>query len=324
MMNRTAEALFWIGRYMERIENHTRLMDVNYHMRHQLKGKEGDDSEYMWERLVAAIGDISLFKQRYETVTETSVLHFLMFDNMHNNSIFSCIRQARQNLRSLRQLLPAELWEIANAFYLWMGEQDMEKVMLRSPHMFYRRVREWVSLFSGAADSMMIREREWYFIQCGKHLERAENTLRVLQSVYTTLKREGSSFGRSDIYNRMMILLKSVSGYEAFRKFYANEVTCPKVTRFMMLSTGFPRSVMFAVTSFAASIEAIQMQDGQFESLLRESASITGDLQEILVRCDANLAQIDILHTIGRMLLLCDQLGCAISKTFFQEEFVEA
>lgn len=324
MMNRTAEALFWIGRYMERVENHTRLMDVNYHMRHELKGNAGDEPEYMWERLVAAIGDISLFKQQYHMVKETSVLHFLMFDRSHNNSIFSCIRQARQNIRSLRQLLPGELWEIANAFYLWLGEQNMEKVMLRSPHSFYQRVREWVALFNGVADSTMVREREWHFIQAGKHLERAENTLRVLQSVYTTLNREGSTLTSSDIYNRMIILLKSVSGYEAFRKFYADEVVCPKVTKFMMLNTVFPRSVMFAVTSLGALLSAIQSQDDQFESLLTESKAITEELRETLTRCNNGLSQRDILEEIGSMLLLCDRLGYAISKTFFQEEFVEA
>lgn len=324
MMNRTAEALFWIGRYMERIENHTRLMDVNYHMRHELKGSAGDEREYMWERLVAAIGDISLFKQHYYAVKETTVLHFLMFDQSHNNSIFSCIRQARQNLRSLRQLLPEELWEVANAFYLWMGEQNMEKVMLRSPHAFYQRVREWVALFNGVADSTMVREREWYFIQSGKHLERAENTLRLLQSVYTALNRDGSSLTSSDIYNRMIILLKSVSGYGAFRKFYADEVVCSKVTRFMMLNAGFPRSVMFAVTCCGAALTAIQAQDCQFESLLNESKAITEELRETLAHCNNGLSQHDILEAIGRMLLLCDQLGYAISKTFFQEEFVEA
>ncbi len=324
MMNRTAEALFWIGRYMERVENHTRLMDVKYHMRHELKGNDGDEREYMWERLVAAIGDISLFKQCYPTVKETSVLHFLMFDQSHNNSIFSCIRQVRQNLRSLRQLLPGELWEVANAFYLWMGEQNMEKVMLRSPHSFYQRVREWVALFNGVADSTMVREREWHFIQSGKNLERAENTLRVLQSVYTTLNREGSVLTSSDIYNRMIILLKSVSGYEAFRKFYADEVVCAKVTKFMMLNTVFPRSVMFAVTSLGTSLTAIQSQDYQFESLLNESKAITEELRETLTRCNNGLSQRDILEEIDSMLLLCDRLGYAISKTFFQEEFVEA
>lgn len=322
MMNRTAEALFWIGRYMERIENHTRLIDVNYHMRDEWNDRDGD--EYMWERLAGTIGDLSLFKRRYADVTEMAVLHFLIFDQEHNNSIFSCIRQARQNIRSLRQLLPGELWEIANAFYLWMGEENMDKVMLQSPHMFYQRVREWVALFNGAAESMMVREREWYFIQSGKHLERTENTLRVLYSVYTALKREGSALTAGEVYNRMLILLKSVSGYEAFRKFHADKVTCPKVTKFVMLNVRFPRSVTFSLSSLETALQAIQTEDCQFESLLHDSAAIAATLREMLVLCNNKLPQDDILTAVGSMLALCDQLGSTISKTFFQEEFVEA
>ncbi|GAA3322767.1 hypothetical protein GCM10020331_043960 [Ectobacillus funiculus] len=183
---------------------------------------------------------------------------------------------------------------------------------------FYQRVREWVALFNGVADSTMIREREWHFIQSGKHLERAENTLRVLQSVYTTLNREGSVLTSSDIYNRMIILLKSVSGYEAFRKFYADEVICSKVTKFMMLNTGFPRSVMFAATSLGASLTAIQSQDYQFESLLNESKAITEELRETLTRCNNGLSQRDIFRRDRQYAAIVRPARvCHLKKNFF-------
>jgi hypothetical protein len=57
---------------------------------------------------------------------------------------------------------------------------------------------------------------------------------------------------------------------------------------------------------------------------LNESKAMTEELRETLARCNNGLSQRDILEEIGSMLLLCDQLGYAISKTFFQEEFVEA
>lgn len=323
MMNRSAELLFWIGRYMERAENHTRLIDVNYHMRHELKGIETEQA-YIWEKLVAAIGDVHAFKAKHPDVNEASALHFLTFERLHPTSIFSCIYQSRNNMRALRQLLPSELWNTINAFYLWLMEQDISTLMKPSPHMFYQRVREWLSLFNGMADSLMVREPEWNFIQAGKYMERAENTVRILHTIYTNFMHDGFPFRDQNHYNRMIVLLKSVGGYEAFRRFHANDVSFAKAAEFMMLNPTFPRSVQFSLTSLESRLNAIKQQDYDFAVVSDQAILLTAKIKAILSGLDEGHPEQDGWELLHDMLRSCHQLGLGISKTFFQEEFVTA
>jgi uncharacterized alpha-E superfamily protein len=320
MMNRCAELLFWVGRYFERIENHTRLIDVNYHMRHELK-RNADEEDYMWERLVSSIGSVNTFNNKFETINEKTVIQFLTFDKTNTNSIFSCVHQTRTNMRVLRQLLPNEMWDITNTFYLWLKEQDIDSAMEQSPYLFYQRIREWLSIFNGTADSIMVRNQEWNFIQVGKHLERAENILRILYAIYLNFMEDGSLLRDKHDYNRMIVLLKSVGGYEGFRKFHANNVTFEKVVEYMMLNPTFPRSVNFALTSLESNLQSIKQQDYNFVLLSDQALDLTVKIRDILAGVQGELNGLDLLY---QMLVSCDQLGDTISKTFFQEEFVGA
>lgn len=303
MINRYAEWLFWAGRYMERAENHARLIDANYRMRHELKGNE-NDRDYVWEKLVAAVGDLAKFKEDNAIANEWTVLHFLTFERTNSNSIYSIIQQTRNNIRALRQLLPKEMWEIANALYLWLHDQDVDKMMQQSPFMFYQRVREWISLFNGAADSTMLREQEWNFLQAGKYLERAGNTVRILQSAHTNLIRDPASSQEQEHYNRMIVLLRAVGGYEAFRKSHADNVTFAKVTEFLMLNPHFPRSIPFTFASLESHLKAIKLEDFDYTVLSDPGPHGSDSLYELL-QC-------------------CNQVGFSISKAFFQADVVGA
>jgi uncharacterized alpha-E superfamily protein len=314
MMNRFAQLLFWTGRYMERAENHARLIDVNYHMRHEIRGNQYDQ-DYVWEKLVAAVEDVSSFKSNHSIANERNALHFLTFESSNSNSIYSLIQQTRSNIRTLRQLLPGELWETVNSFYLWLKDQDVHQMMLQSPYMFYQRIREWVLLFNGAADSMMTREQEWHFIQAGKYLERTENTARILHNISANLSNDNNYSQEQNNYHRMIVLLKSVGGYEAFRKFHANDVTFAKVLEFLLFNPGFPRSIHFALTSLESYLKVIKQEDYDY-TLLSVKAILDG-----LDDRHSGHGGSDLLHDL---LQSCNQLGYSISKTFFQEEIVGA
>ncbi|WP_335961845.1 alpha-E domain-containing protein [Halalkalibacter kiskunsagensis] len=321
MMNRSAELLFWIGRYLERTENHTRLIDVNYHMRHELKGSANNYQVCKWERLITTIGSDYSSKKDDEPMNETTALRLLTFERTNVNSIYSCINQARGNMRALRQLLPDDLWDSMNSFYLWMKEQDIHNVMEQSPHLFYQRIREWLAAINGTTDSVLLRGQEWNFIQVGKFLERAENTIRILQTIYSNLIEDHDFPFDQKHYNRMLILLKSVGGYEAFRKFHADHVTFVEVFEFIMLNSQFPRSVNFALGSLEASLLVIKQDDYQLAALSDQAIDLTGGVKEVL---SGLKAKGDGLELLQEMMNSCYQLDRTISENFFQEEFVKA
>lgn len=320
MMNRCAELLFWVGRYFERVENHTRLIDVNYHMRHELKRNE-HEQDYLWERLISEIAIVENFHQKYNVINEQTVLQFLTFDSSNPNSIFSCVHQTRTNMRALRQLLPDELWDLSNSFFLWLKEQTIESAMEQSPYLFYQKVREWIATYNGTADSSMVRDQEWHFIQAGKYLERAENILRILQAIYMNFMEDGYLLQNKCDYNRMIVLLKSVGGYEGFRKSYANNVSFEKVVEYMMLHPTFPRSVHYSLNGLESSLQAIKQKDYNFAILSDQALTLTVQIKEIL---DGVRGENNGLELLNQMMNSCHQLGSTISKTFFQEEFVGA
>lgn len=241
MMSRNAEALFWIGRYVERAENHARLIDVHYHI--QTEGEFGEEG-LKWQRLLASLGVQEAYGASRERLTEEGVLEFITLDRDHVNSIFSCIHQARNNLRELRQKLPSEMWDALNGLDLWLGEKTAADITA-GPNLFYRQLKDHIAIFLGMEESVMLREEEWRLIKSGRFLERAENTVRILRSLcgaFSALQEEDSR----GAYAVLQGILKSVSGYQTFRRYYADEVTVPAIFHFLLTQPSFPRSVRYS------------------------------------------------------------------------------
>lgn len=318
MLNRKAETLFWLGRYMERVENHARLIDVNYHMRHELKDSQ-ESGSLVWEKLIQAVGDYSVFLKHNKQATETDVLYFMTFERKHSNSIFSCVSQARDNARTIKEGIPGESWDIINAFYIWLKEQDITSIRELSPYVFYQKIKEWVALFHGSLESTMLRSNEWHFIQLGKYMERAENTVRILQVIYRSYMQDASKFTDHDNYQRMIAVLKSVSAYEAYRKICANEFHIEKIVQFLMLNFVFPRSVNFSLVNIETHLKNIR-RDLEYTMLSDQAIRFA-------VKTRANLAYMEWEDTgneglpklLEEISLSCNQLGEVISKTFFRK-----
>src|SRR5436305_10732417 len=113
MLSRVADSAYWIGRYIERAENVARFVDVNL----QLMMDSPDYTGQQWEPLIFISGDEERFNQRWGFATQEAVLNFLAFDQENPNSIASCLRAARHNARSVREVISSEMWLQLNKFY---------------------------------------------------------------------------------------------------------------------------------------------------------------------------------------------------------------
>ncbi|QMV41787.1 alpha-E domain-containing protein [Cohnella cholangitidis] len=309
MLDRIAESLFWIGRYTERAENHARLLDVYYHLREG----GGEETEAIWKRIAEAIGDCALYEERYEVYREYDVLFFLTLDPTQANSILSCVAQARDNLKKIREQLPSELWNLLNGFYLWLKGVRPEEVIQPSPHRFFQRVKEGLAAFQGTATSLAMRDQSWNLLESGRYLERSENVVRLLQSVgdVSPEQRKGS-------YAYTIAVLKSVGGYEAFRRLDLEEITLEEVARFLVLQESFPRSVHFALTTFDRHLKAMRDQSDKSSSALERMIRLAGKARSELGWLDRNDITMDTLASVLQQLLNTNkQLGEAVAKYFF-------
>lgn len=319
MLNRNAEALFWIGRYMERAENHARLIDVHYHI--QQEGDFGHE-EYKWSRLIDAFGAREDYRKQFEFFTERDVLSFMTLDRGYGNSLFSCVAQARNNLRSIREKLPSELWEVMNAFYLWLGERQVADILKEGPNPFYRSIRERVAMFTGVEHSVMPREQEWHFIESGRYLERVENTVRILQSVLAAISAD-----RATPYPYLLAVLRSVSGYQPFRKVYADGMSVPHLLEFLLTRDSFPRSVYYSFLRLEehlegiGALEGVGMRNPAHDKALRQVGRLAAELS-CLEQEELTVESVGVL--LSRLTEACRSLGRTMADTFFRLEEASA
>lgn len=317
MLNRNAEALFWIGRYMERAENHTRMIDVHYHLQHNL---DLEDQEYKWARIVRALGAEEEYCKQFDRFTELDVMFFITLDRGYENSLFSCISKARSNLKTMREALPSEMWDTLNAFYLALGEKHAAELGLETPNLWFRQLKERVDTFQGVQHSVMPREAEWHFIESGRMLERAENTVRILKSVVSAISEDHAL-----PYPYLLAVLKSVSGYQTFRKYYADSMSIGPILEFLMTHATFPRSVYYSFSQLEEHLRGIRLS-GQHSSAGQERATRQAGKIKAELAClskdDFKLEHLEML--IYFLTDSCLGIGKLMAEIFFRVEEASA
>ena len=137
MLSRVADSIYWMNRYIERAENVSRFVDVNLHL--MLDMPSGADEQ--WEAVLYATGDFQFFQESFGSATRENVVKFLTFDTSNPNSIYSCVSAARENARTVREVITAEMWEQINTFYLNIRAAANVGAMPDEPHEFFTGIK---------------------------------------------------------------------------------------------------------------------------------------------------------------------------------------
>ena len=179
MLSRVAESLYWVARYIERAEDVTRLLDVNFHA---LLDGEVADRGASWQQLVAVLGDDGAYLEHHEDYTAESVSNWVLWHRGNTNAVSTCIELARENARSVREQISGEMWEAINKLFLLVrgGPHPAAGEL----HSLFGELRSYAHLFQGAADATMEHGEAYEFIRLGLHLERAEKTARIVGARY--------------------------------------------------------------------------------------------------------------------------------------------
>ncbi|WP_254564295.1 alpha-E domain-containing protein [Oscillatoria sp. HE19RPO] len=251
MLSRVANSIYWLNRYVERAENIARFIDVNLNL--ILDSPTGMTQQ--WDPLVKITGDSPLFQERYGEVLPENVIQFLAFDRDYPNSILSCLQAARENARSVREVISSEMWEQVNAFYMMVTEAA-PKQNLASLHDFFTQVKLASHLFAGIMDATMTHNEGWHFGQIGRLLERADKTSRILDVKYYILLPSVNDVGTTLDEIQWMSLLRSASAYEMYRK-RQHRINPTVVAEFLILDRDFPRSIRFCFLNAERSLHEI-------------------------------------------------------------------
>lgn len=251
MLSRVANSIFWMSRYVERAENVARFVDVNLNL-----ALDFPEAAPQWAPLVATTGETELFDARYGgDVSRENVLSFLTFDLEAPNSIVSCLSKARENARSIREVISSEMWEQVNRAYL-MVMDARSRGELSAHHDFFTAVKQASQLFVGVTDLTMSHNEGWHFARLARLLERADKTSRILDVKYYLLLPGVGEVGMTVDEVQWAAVLRSASAFEMYRKRHGS-ITPAKVVEFLMLSRQFPRSVRFCLDKGERSLHAI-------------------------------------------------------------------
>ena len=249
MLSRVADSVFWVSCYIERAENVARFVDVSQSL--SLGGIP------QWAPLIFASGDEELFNEHYGVCNAENVLQFLLFDERNSNSILSCLIKARENARTIREILSVSLWEAINRFYLRVREAaKAPEPILQNPANFLERVKRFSHEIIGVTEATMSHGEAWNFGRIGRLIERADKTSRILDVKYFILLPNVSQVGSALDVLQWSALLESTSALHTYRKRFGR-IAPRSVAEFLILDPHFPRSMHFCVASILSSLHKI-------------------------------------------------------------------
>ena len=280
MLSRVANSIYWMSRYLERAENVARFVAVNEHLMLDMGLKP---SATQWMPLVTTTGDDADFSKRYKEASEKNVIHFLTFDQKNPNSIISCIQFARENARTVREVISSEMWERLNELYHYV-QKNSRKRRIDDLQLFYTYIRTASHLFTGLCENTMSHGEGWHFARMGRMLERAEKTARLIDVKYFLLLPTLDYFDSPYDAVEWGAVLKSANAFEMYRKHF-HRVNYQEVAQFLIFDPDFPRSMKHSVDAAAQSLKAIitalQVKvpaQAEMEKLQKTLASTTIDV----------------------------------------------
>lgn len=327
MLSRVADSMYWMCRYIERAENTARFIAVNF----ILALDAPDPNGAQWMPLVMVSGDNALFEKKYGKAinagaqSKENVMNFLMFDTDNPNSILSCLTSARENARSIREVISSEMWEQVNKFYLFVRDlatqarTDFSAITNRFE--MFTQMKLSAHLFEGVMAATMSHNEAWHFGRLGRFLERADKTSRILDVKYFILLPDIADVGSSLDNIQWAAVLKSASALEMYRKIY-HRIDHIHVANFLLLDDVFPRSVRYAISRAQRSLSSITGNPiGRFDT---QPEKFIGKLNSDLEFTDIKEIFATGLHEfLDDVQIKLNDVGASVGETFFALHSVE-
>lgn len=274
MLSRVANTLYWMVRNVERADNLSRLIDVNQQLLLDFESLDSERLRGFWAPIIQSLGEEEAFETLYDEPGSSQVIRFLSDDTRNPNSIASCIAQARENARTIRDQLSDELWEELNSLYLFTRSTEASFLIESNPPKYYESIRRGAATFLGVAASTMARNEAWEFIDIGRQLERADKTTRFLD-ITSYLPKTAEDEITSPGILHWTAILRSCGAMGAFRS-EQREISARGVVDFLIFSPEFPRSIRFCIERLDASLHKVSgTPRGTFSN---ESERIAGKL----------------------------------------------
>jgi uncharacterized alpha-E superfamily protein len=282
MLSRTAENLFWMGRYMERAEMTARLLDVGSRIT-LLPSSAGQGYRDDWDSLLAASGTSEGFRAKYGERVQRNIESYLFFDRDNPSSVASCLERARENGRIVRTALTSQVWDALNTAFQELRQLERTE----RDRLELGRLTEWTTrhaaMVRGAIDATKLRDDGYQFLGLGYHIERADNTARLLDVKYYVLLPRADFVGSGLDIHQWMTLLRALSAQRAFHWAYGGEITAAKVVDFLIFNRRMPRSLSTALAGAHENLRWLADEYGRETPAQTRAAMLVQDFWRLSV-----------------------------------------
>lgn len=279
MLSRTAENLFWLARYVERAEYVARAIEATLRLTSLPSGYIGQTNE--WESALLTVGVSSGFHQRYDEANARNVIEYLSFCEDNPSSIRNCIQNARINARAVRTALTGEMWDAINGAWIELRESWNSGAANREDiSRFLRFVQETSLRFDGCAYRTMLRNDAYWFSRLGLHLERADNTARILDVKYHLLLPDQEQVGGPLDYYQWSSILRSVSALTAYHWVYRQTLQPWLIADLLILNDSLPRSLASCYGNLVSNLDQIGVAYGLHGPAQRHARGVRNRLEQ--------------------------------------------
>ncbi|MCW8882255.1 MAG: alpha-E domain-containing protein [Sedimenticola sp.] len=306
MLSRVAENIYWMARYIERAENTARLVMVNTNLLLDLpKGLQPG-----WQPIIEILGTEAIFLQSNAEFNERAVLKFLIADPQSPSSILYSLQLARENARTIRDIIPREGWEQVNDLYLMAKSKAASGYTKKGRYDYLKNIVLGAQTITGLLAGTMLHDIGYDFLRMGRNLERAEMTTRIIDVRSANLLEEHE--GLTPYENiQWMSVLKSLTAYQMYRRTIQVRVRRKDVLKFLLKDKQFPRAFFHNLLEVKSCLQDLPRSE--------EAITQLNEVGKKVLRADQAILQQDELHQfIDELQLGLAQINQVITRTYFQ------
>ena len=306
MLSRVAENIYWMARYIERAENTARIIMVNTNLMLDLPSGVRPG----WRPIIEILGSEDYYDKTHSDVNERTVLKFLISETDSPSSILNSLEQARENARTIRDIIPRECWERVNDLYMIAKRNAASGYSKKGRYDYLQTVISGSQTVTGLLAGTMLHDIGYDFLRMGRNLERADMTTRIIDVRSANLLPEHE--GLTPFENiQWMSVLKSMTAYQMYRRTIQVRVRRPDVLKFLLKDKKFPRSFFHALLEVKTCLRHLPRND-----------ELIAELNEVgkkVLRADqAVLAQNELHKFIDELQLGLGDLHNSITEQYFR------
>jgi uncharacterized alpha-E superfamily protein len=306
MLSRVAENLYWMARYIERAENTARIVRVNGHLQLDLPAR----ARTGWEPLIAITDSGPLFRKLHRTPSEKNVVGLLVSDDRNPGSIIRSLRNARENARTIREIMPRESWEQISGLYGSPAHHIGKGELLPDRDQYLRSIIHGAQTVTGLLDGTMSHDIGYDFLRMGRSLERTDMTSRIINVRSADLLPDQGGGLRPFETIQWMSVLKSLSGYQMYRQHVDQSVRRIHVLEFLLKDEDFPRAIFHCLGEIEACLARLPRKTKLVDIIRRMRKAVSdADLE--------TLEQRNLNRFVDGLQIMMGDLHDGIAETCF-------